>query len=809
MRTHTPLHRKIVLSSIQLSHYRTFSFIVQGTQKMSIHLKAIIFFILLGLCSIPKAYTQIAPAMSFTENPVNHNMHITSDGAFFYTINGGNSGTGQVNKFTLTGTLVQTYPIQIDGRGLSWNPTDGLLYVSTYMGDIVKITNLAAATFTTVFPGIMSSGQSSFGMSTDGSKFYDFYAGTLKIRSMATGAVITTLTGLNYGVGSPQSGDGAVAVDASNLIYTWNANTKTVYVYNQLGVLTTTMLLQSGSYGFSLSIANCYLFVSDDGNYSTGTWFGYNISCCPTATVNYAGSPYCISLNTAQAATLTGSGAFTGGTYSATPAGLSLNAATGAVTPNLSTAGTYVVTYTIPANGSCPVFTTTDTVVVNPPPTVTVPANVSVCNNAVYVPGGVWTSPSGGTISWTNSNPSIGIAPSGVGNIPSFTATNATNAPITATITVTPTINGCIGTPSSYTITVNPNPVLVSNATPATICSGAAVSLDVTSTIVGTTYLWMPSSLTTNPASVSPTTTTTYTVTGTAASCTGSTTVTVTVNPQISVTASGAPTTICEGQNTTLTAIGAASYIWVPGNLPGASVIVSPLATTTYTVGGSSLGCTASATVTITVSNMLTPTFNPIPAFCVGSTAPLFPTTSTNGITGTWSPSTINNTTSATYTFTPTLGQCASTTTLTSTVNSLPTVTATASPASVCSGQTSSLTGAGASTYSWMPVSISGSPINVTPFATTIYTVTGTSTDGCTGSATILVTLITEAVLDFTTLPHEGCSPLKVQFNYVYDGTIDTNTLHWDFGNPTTNTDTSNLLSPAYTYMSSGFFHVT
>ncbi len=776
---------------------------------MNILLKASFIICFLTVFLIPRAFSQIAPAISFNENPVNHNMHITSDGAFFYTINGGNAGTGQVNKFTLAGVLVQTYPIQIDGRGMSWNPVDGLLYVSTYMGDIVKITNLAAGTFVTVFTGIMQNGQASFGMSTDGSKFYDFYAGTLKIHNMTTGVVITTLTGLQYGIGSPQSGDGAVAVDASNLIYTWNANTKTVYVYNQLGVLTTTMLLQSGNYGFSLSYANCYLFVSNDGNYSTGTWFGYNISCCPTATINYAGSPYCISLNTAQAATLTGSGAFTGGTYSATPAGLSLNTATGAVTPNLSTAGTYVVTYTIPANGSCPVFTSTDTVVVNPPPTVSVPSNVVACNNASVAATTFVSTPTGGTFAWTNSNPAIGLAASGIGNILSFTATNTGNLPINATITVTPTINGCVGTPSSYMITVNPTPVLTATATPATICSGASLSLDVTSTVTGTTYMWVPGNLTTNPATVSPTTTTTYTVAGSATSCTASATVLVTVNPQISVTATAAPTTICGGQNATLTATGAATYMWIPGNLPGASVTVAPIATTTYTVGGSSLGCTASATVTITVSNTVTPTFNPLPAFCIGSAAPLLPTTSTNGITGTWNPSIVNNTTSATYTFTPTVGQCASTTTVTSTINPKPTVTATASPTSVCSGQTSALTGAGASTYNWMPANISGSPVNVIPSATTIYTVVGTSTDGCTGTSTVQVNLITEAMVTFTTLPHEGCSPLNVQFKYSNDGTLDTTSLHWDFGVPTTNTDTSNLLSPSYTYMSSGFFHIT
>src|ERR1041385_5766819 len=131
----------------------------------------------------------VSPVISFTEFPINHNMHITSDGNYFYTINGGNAATGQVNKFSLTGTLLQTYPIMIDGRGFSYNPADSFLYVSTYLGNILRIDNLAAGTFTQIYSGIMQNGQASFALSADGTLFYDFYAGTLIIRNFGNGAV--------------------------------------------------------------------------------------------------------------------------------------------------------------------------------------------------------------------------------------------------------------------------------------------------------------------------------------------------------------------------------------------------------------------------------------------------------------------------------------------------------------------------------------------------------------------------------------------------------------------------------------------
>ncbi|MEN9525664.1 MAG: hypothetical protein RLZZ256_1048, partial [Bacteroidota bacterium] len=83
----------------------------------------------------------------------------------------------------------------------------------------------------------------------------------------------------------------------------------------------------------------------------------------PTATISYTGTPFCTSLTTAQLVTLTGSGAYTGGSYSASPAGLSINTATGAITPSTSTPGTYTVNYTIPASAGCASVTATATVV--------------------------------------------------------------------------------------------------------------------------------------------------------------------------------------------------------------------------------------------------------------------------------------------------------------------------------------------------------------------------------------------------------------------------------------------------------------
>ncbi|HOZ89688.1 MAG: T9SS type A sorting domain-containing protein [Bacteroidia bacterium] len=223
-----------------------------------------------------------APAFSFTESPYNHNMHITSDGTYYYTINGGSASNGQINKFDLNGVLLQTFSIGIDGRGLSYNFTDGFLYASVYGGDIVKITDLVTGAFTTLFSGAMQNSQASFAISPDGTKFYDFFQGTLRIHDFTTGSVINTLSGLLYGLGN-YGGEAAVAVDSSH-IYTWDAVTRNVYSYNLTGTLIQTLPLDSGDNGISLSIANGYLFVSKDANYAIGTWYGYSISSSTSIT---------------------------------------------------------------------------------------------------------------------------------------------------------------------------------------------------------------------------------------------------------------------------------------------------------------------------------------------------------------------------------------------------------------------------------------------------------------------------------------------------------------------------------------------
>ncbi|MFD2516525.1 Ig-like domain-containing protein [Salinimicrobium flavum] len=88
----------------------------------------------------------------------------------------------------------------------------------------------------------------------------------------------------------------------------------------------------------------------------------------PTATISYSGTPFCTSDSDAKPVTLTGTDGFSGGTFTATPDGLTIDSSTGAIIASSSTAGTYTVTYETPEAGGCsPVSTTAEVTITNNP----------------------------------------------------------------------------------------------------------------------------------------------------------------------------------------------------------------------------------------------------------------------------------------------------------------------------------------------------------------------------------------------------------------------------------------------------------
>lgn len=156
---------------------------------------------------------------------------------------------------------------------------------------------------------------------------------------------------------------------------------------------------------------------------------------------------------------------------------------------NGNTSVTATITVTPSANG-CPGPPETFTITVNPTPDVAQPSNQTVCNGSTTTAINFTGAVAGTVYNWSNSNPSIGLAASGTGNIGSFTAINNSNVPVTATITVTPSATGCPGTPKSFNITVYPTPSVAQPANQS-VCNGASTSaINFTGSVANTLFVW-------------------------------------------------------------------------------------------------------------------------------------------------------------------------------------------------------------------------------------------------------------------------------------------------------------------------------
>ncbi len=196
------------------------------------------------------------------------------------------------------------------------------------------------------------------------------------------------------------------------------------------------------------------------------------------------------------------------------------------------------------------------------------------------------------------------------------------------------TINNVGGPSATAAITSNPN------------CFGAATGRVV---IAGTTTGTAPFTYSISPQAGTvvnardfrnlPAGTYTFTVTD-ANGCTATVTRTLT-NPAQLVAAAGPDKSICVGESTTLTAsaaggAGAKTYTWMPGNLTGATITVSPIATTNYTVTATDAnGCTDTDVATVTVKPLPTATVAN-QAVCSGSTVTFTAPSNPAGTTYAW-----------------------------------------------------------------------------------------------------------------------------------------------------------------------------
>lgn len=245
--------------------------------------------------------------------------------------------------------------------------------------------------------------------------------------------------------------------------------------------------------------------------------------------------------------------------------------------------------------------------------------------------------------------------------------TGTWNPPLILTLTEGTTIyeftpNGAIPCAVPTTLSVTVGPPTVPNFLDVTLCAGDAAPVLLGTSPNGVTGSWLP-------ATIDNTTSASYLFTPTPGLCALPQTISVTVNPIVTANfAQIAP--FCSGSTVPVlatTSPNGVSGTWSPAT-------ISNTTSGCYTFTPNTGQCALGQTMCITVNPTITPTFNSIPSICAGQTAPILPLSSTNSISGTWSPATVSNTTigTSTYTFTPTPGGCATTQTVTVTVTDIP-----------------------------------------------------------------------------------------------------------------------------------------
>ena len=587
------------------------------------------------------------------------------------------------------------------------------------------------------------------------------YSGTPFCTSSTTGQAVT-LTGTAAYVGGTYSSTTGLTVDATTGVITPSTSTAGNYVVT-------------------------YTAPASAGCASVPTTTNVLITAIPTATITYAGTPFCTTLTSGQAVTLTGTAGYTGGTYSGT-AGLTINATTGAITPSTSTPGNHTITYTIPAAAGCAPVIATTTVIVNPIPIATAaPSSVTICSidniNIALTSNAIGT-----TYAWTSASTNVTGASSATGNSITDALTTTGITPGTVVYTITPSGSGCTGLPITATVTVNPLPTAtISGAT--TICNGSATTI---------TFSGTPNAIVTYTANGGASQTTTLDNLGVGLISTGNLTITTTYQ-LVSVVAAGLPactqvqsgsivvtvipvplvnsvvssSTICSGQPTGISLssnVSSATFNWtitqsgVSGASAGSGTTISQNLTATTTIPGFvTYSITANEGSCQGPVTPITITVNPIPAVtpstvlqsvCSGSVSPIQLNSNVAGTVFNWNvvqnnvtgasngtgnsiaqvlTTTSNNIGEAVYSVTPAVGGCPGIPMLvTVRVNPIPVATANAAVTTICSSSTTDITltsSIAGTTFSWTVIQtgiFGASPGSGTTIAQTLTTVNST-----------------------------------------------------------------------------------
>jgi gliding motility-associated-like protein len=276
--------------------------------------------------------------------------------------------------------------------------------------------------------------------------------------------------------------------------------------------------------------------------------------------------------------------------------------------------------------------------------------------------------------------------------------------------------------------------------------------------------------------------------------CTLSATQNITINQYVTPTLNAIPN-LCE--NSTAPPLQTPSNNNITGTWIPTTINTSSEGTTTYTFTPDAGQCANSITQDVTIEANTLPTFNAISPICSGDPITLN-NSSIENITGTWSP-TIDNTTTTTYTFTPSNGQCALNTTLDVIVNPIQTPTFTLDN-DICinsSQITLPLTSDNNITGTW-----NVSNVNLSQTGSTTYTFTPASNQ-CAVITTETITVYDLPIAKANPISISGKPVLNVDFTNL---SLNATNLSWEFGNGETSNTIGGVSS---SYLTPGNYTVT
>ncbi len=509
----------------------------------------------------------------------------------------------------------------------------------------------------------------------------------------------------------------------------------------------------TGAINLATSTAGTYTvtYSFTSGACSNTTTSSVTINALPVATISYAGSPYCAT----GTATVTQTGQ-AGGTYTA-PAGLSINAATGAINLSASTAGAHTVTYTF-SNGTC-INTTTFSITINALPVATISYAASpycATGNAVVTrvgqAGGTYSSTAGLSIT----------AATGAINL-------GTSTPGTYTVTYSFT-NGTCSNTATTSVIINALPAATISYAGSPYCATGTATVTQTGQGGGTYSSTAGLILTaaTGAINLSTSTAGTYTVkyTFTNGTCSNTTTASITINalPAATISYSGSPYCATGTATVTQTGQGGGTYSSTAGlNITAATGAINLASSTpgtylvTYSFTNGTCGNTATTSVTIKALPIATISYAGSP-YCATGTATATQTgqaggtySSTVGLSLTAATGAINLATSTPGTYTVTYsftnGTCSNTTTTSVTINALPIASISYAASPYCATGTATVTQAGQAggTYSstaGLNITAATGDINLSTSTPGVYTITYTFSSGaCSNTATTSVTI--------------------------------------------------------------------